>query len=240
MGWHLIFFVFSGILQLIMALWGIYVAIQPPTNKKRHVLGIIILGVLGAVTTLVIGVQASHSEREAITNQDKLSSELRTANEQLRESHDAQEEMKGKLSIIAVLIQQGSKGDLEHLAVAISEALHPQQPSPCLHAVRYTTRPLKSNLLPGPYAITLTIPNPSGFKAKTSFQVFFWDSINADRPTEDMRDFIAGGGGGNGIFILTIQVQAAIPKGHPVRYEISSNTVPVRVRCVDLIETEQK
>jgi hypothetical protein len=242
---HFFAFILLGIVQIVMTAWGGYLSVRSlPANEKKmpHILGIVAFGALAVLLTVWIGYQTYHSERDSTESQRKLNQELDIANKKLEQAHDSQEYMKGQLSVIASLIQKGNKADLQQLAVSISDALHPSQSSPCLRPLRYSTLPLKhmgegGNGWLGPYSLTLIIANPNGIKAHTSIQVFLWDGVSWIEPAADLHDYIAGGGGGgSSVKLFTIVTQSDIPKGHPISYALFSNTVPVKVRCVDLAE----
>jgi hypothetical protein len=110
----LLLYIGLGIVQVSAATWGGIVSVKSlPPNEKRlpHVLGFILLGLVGVLLISVIGVKNLQAQREsahtAQTMRDDLAAarqDAKDTKQQLTDSRLAEEFMKGQLSGLSLMV----------------------------------------------------------------------------------------------------------------------------------------
>ncbi len=217
---HLLTFVVMGLVQLALAVYGVYLAVKslPPGEKRRpHLLGISVLGFFAVILTVWIGIQSYESEKQAENDKNELKRDLAAANQKL-ENYD------GQLKAIAEMFRVNST-DPAMLATAINQALHPHEKLPCLNPAHFTVRQRQS---PSGYETLIQISNPTGIKAGTMFLLFFNTRVVSIVSLE-----VKWGAASSGSDTASITVAEEVPMGKPLTIRAGGSLQPAQVKCVD-------
>ncbi len=209
---HFLAFILMGIVQILMTVYGGYIAVKSLPSHERKPLHwlFIVLGLFGVALTFWIGSQTYESERQAAEAQNQLMKKLENQN--------------GQLTTIAGMLKVNSN-DPAMIASALAQALHPPERLPCLKPVHFTATQRQA---PYGYETIVRISNPNGIKSGTTFQLFF-NSHVVSIQSPDVKARSLGSGGD----IATFSVGSEVPKGKPFTILAESSPIPAQVRCVD-------
>jgi len=217
---HLLTFVVMGLVQLALAIYGVYLAVKslPPGEKRRqHWLGISVLGLLAVILTMWIGAQTFQSEQQAESVQTELKRDLAAANQKL-------ENQNGQLTTIAEMLRVNSS-DPTVLAAALVQVLHPSEKLPCLNPAHFTVRQRQSR---SGYETLIQISNPTGIKQGTTFIVFFNTRVLSIQSLQ-----VKSGSASSGGDTASISIAEDVPKGKALTILAGGSLQPAQVKCVD-------